>query len=175
MSKIDWYLRRAAHGYILDTGTAQYPCLIGRSGLIDAHLKTEGDGATPKGRWPVRGLYYRQDKLPEQIRGLAAQLTTQPIYKNLGWCDDPHSASYNCPVRLPFSGRHETMWRLDGLYDLVLPLGYNDGPAIAPKGSAIFLHCAQEDTAHTQGCLALKKTDLLALLPQIHPQLHINI
>lgn len=60
MSEI-WHLRAQEQGYVLDTGFAHLTCFVGKSGLIDARHKHEGDGATPKGQWAVRGLFYRPD------------------------------------------------------------------------------------------------------------------
>ena len=58
----------------------------------------------------------------------------------------------------------ERLWREDALYDLIVPLGYNDDPIIPGKGSAIFLHVATADYASTEGCVALRKEDLLSVL-----------
>ena len=56
------------------------------------------------------------------------------------------------------------MWREDALYDLVCVLAHNDDPAVAGQGSAIFLHLARPDYAPTEGCVALARADLEALL-----------
>ncbi|OYW94359.1 MAG: hypothetical protein B7Z13_04855, partial [Caulobacterales bacterium 32-67-6] len=72
-------------------------------------------------------------------------------------------------VQLPFSASHEILWREDGLYDLVVVLGHNDDPPIAPLGSAIFLHLAKPDYAPTEGCIALSRADLEAVLAQAQP------
>ena len=37
-------------------------------------------------------------------------------------------------------------------------------PIIKNKGSAIFIHVAKKDYRKTEGCIALKKTDLLKIL-----------
>ena len=42
-----------------------FACVIGRSGMVLAEQKAEGDGATPIGDWPVRCLYYRPDRIAE--------------------------------------------------------------------------------------------------------------
>ena len=86
-----------------------------------------------------------------------------------GWCDDPDAADYNRLVRLPCTARHERLWREDGLYDLVVTLGYNDDPPHPGRGSAIFLHVAREDYAPTEGCVALAPQDLLAVLAAVAP------
>jgi L,D-peptidoglycan transpeptidase YkuD (ErfK/YbiS/YcfS/YnhG family) len=85
----------------------------------------------------------------------------------MGWCDDPASPAYNRLVKLPFSGSHEEMWRADGLYDLVIVLGYNLSPRRKHRGSAIFLHCARDGFPPTAGCIALRLGDLRRLLPRL--------
>jgi L,D-peptidoglycan transpeptidase YkuD (ErfK/YbiS/YcfS/YnhG family) len=81
-----------------------------------------------------------------------------------GWCDDPADVRYNRSVTLPYRASAERLWRLDHLYDLIVVLGHNDEPVVAGDGSAIFLHLAAEDYAPTQGCIALSRPDLTALL-----------
>ncbi len=65
-------------------------------------------------------------------------------------------------VAVPAS--YEELWREGHVYDVVIPLGYNDSPVIPGKGSAIFLHVAKPDYAPTEGCVALALSDLLELL-----------
>jgi len=139
--------------------------VIGRSGLIAAEMKREGDGATPLGAWPVRRALWRADRLarPETA------LVLDPIGPDDGWCDDPADPAYNRPVRLPWPGRHEVMTREDGLYDIVVVLGHNDDPPVAGLGSAIFLHCASPDYRPTEGCIAIARDDLVALMKLLKP------
>ncbi len=168
-------ISKTPSGYQLSADQLQFSCVIGRSGMVRANQKTEGDGATPIGVWPLRGLYYRPDRVDEdQIRHIS-QLPCRPITPQMGWVDDPDSSVYNRPVILPCADRHETLWRNDGLYDLILPLGYNDGPIRPFAGSAIFLHCADPGTTTTEGCVALAKPDLLALLPHLTPATRFQI
>jgi L,D-peptidoglycan transpeptidase YkuD (ErfK/YbiS/YcfS/YnhG family) len=134
---------------------------LGRSGIATA--KRERDGATPAGEFPLRALWYRPDRVALPITGLPALQITP----GSGWSDDPADPAYNRPVTLPHAARHERLWRQDGLYDLLVPLGYNDDPPIPGLGSAIFLHCAHPDYRATEGCVALARADLLALLPRI--------
>ena len=49
--------------YGLDHGGTLIPALIGRSGLIAADQKREGDGATPRGHWPLREVFFRPDRI----------------------------------------------------------------------------------------------------------------
>jgi L,D-peptidoglycan transpeptidase YkuD (ErfK/YbiS/YcfS/YnhG family) len=67
------------------------------------------------------------------------------------------------------------MWRDDGLYDLVVVVGYNDDPPEGEWGSAIFLHIARDDHSSTQGCVAFARADLLELVTLIGPQTRINV
>ncbi len=67
------------------------------------------------------------------------------------------------------------MWREDGLYDLVVVVGYNDDPPEGEWGSAIFLHIARNDMSPTQGCVAFARDDLLELVTLIGPGTRINI
>ena len=83
-------------------------------------------------------------------------------------CDDPDSANYNLPVDLPFEPSHENLWREDHLYDLMIPLGYNDDPPVRGRGSAIFFHLAHDDFRPTEGCVAISLDDMQRLLPRLH-------
>ncbi len=68
------------------------------------------------------------------------------------------------PSSIPTPASAERLWRDDGLYDLVVVLGHNDDPVVPGRGSAIFLHLARPDYAPTEGCAALARADLEALL-----------
>lgn len=140
-----------------------YACTIGRAGLAEAGQKREGDLKTPRGQFAMRGCYYRPDRLSPPATGLPLIALTPED----GWCDDPAHPLYNQPVKLPFAASHETLWREDGVYDLIIPLGYNDAPIVAGAGSAIFMHIIREDGVGTEGCVALKREDLLSLLPRL--------
>ena len=61
------------------------------------------------------------------------------------------------------------MWRDDDLYDLVVILGHNDDPVVPGAGSAIFLHLARPGYDPTEGCVALARADLEALLAEAQP------
>lgn len=128
-----------------------------------ADEKREGDGASPAGDWKVRRVWYRADRGPAPETGLPV-IALRP---EDGWCDAPEDPEYNRRVPLPYRARHERMWREDGLYDLVVELGYNDDPPVPGRGSAIFLHVAQEDYTPTEGCVAVSAEDLRAVLKQL--------
>jgi len=140
-------------------------CALGRAGVVAAADKREGDGASPVGTWPIRRVLYRPDRGPAP----RTALHVQPIAPNDGWCDGPDDAAYNRLTALPYPGRCEAMWRDDGLYDLVVVLGYNDDPPVPCGGSAIFLHVAKDGFSPTEGCVALSRPDLEALLALARP------
>ncbi|MGF7158578.1 L,D-peptidoglycan transpeptidase YkuD (ErfK/YbiS/YcfS/YnhG family) [Rhodoligotrophos appendicifer] len=147
----------------LQVGTATFPCAIGRSGI--RRRKREGDGATPIGSWPIRRVLYRADKLSLPATGLE----NWAIDRHDGWCDAPADRRYNLPVRLPYGASTESLWRDDDLYDVVVVLGQNDDPVIPGLGSAIFMHVARPDYGPTEGCVALKREDLLQVLSRVTP------
>jgi L,D-peptidoglycan transpeptidase YkuD (ErfK/YbiS/YcfS/YnhG family) len=141
-------------------GKRRLRCALGRAGIAAA--KREGDHATPAGVWPMRRALYRPDReAPPPTR-----LPLQSLDPADGWCDAPGDIAYNRLVRLPHPAGAERLWRDDALYDLLIVLGYNDAPAVAGRGSAIFLHVAHDDFAPTEGCVALARADLLAVLAQ---------
>ncbi len=142
-----------------------HPCAIGRSGVIAAEQKREGDGASPAGAWPMRRLLYRPDRLERPETGLPISA----IAEDDGWCDAPQDRAYNQPVQRPYAASHERLWRDDEIYDLIVVLGHNDAPVRPGLGSAIFLHCARPDFTPTEGCVALAPETLLQLLATAGP------
>lgn len=153
----------ATRGF-LAVGTRLFPCAIGRAGL--RARKNEGDGATPRGTWPVVEVLYRADR---GGRRPATPVRSKTIRRDDGWCDAPGDRNYNRAVRHPYGASAERLWRDDGLYDLVLVLGYNDRPRVSGRGSAIFMHLARDDLAPTAGCIALAERDLRLLLATMLP------
>lgn len=156
-------------GNTFSFGGKTYHCAIGKGGIsVD---KKEGDGKTPVGVFPLRECWYRADRLPAPKTKLPLKI----IGENDGWCDDPKSPEYNQHVKLPYGFSHEKLWRDDHAYDLIIPLGYNDAPAVRGKGSAIFLHVMHDSGRATEGCVALKAADLLALLPHLGPDISLEV
>ncbi|MGH7210606.1 MAG: L,D-transpeptidase family protein [Acetobacteraceae bacterium] len=141
----------------LRLGPHVYRVALGRGGVRAD--KQEGDGATPAGLLPLRRVLYRADRVAPP----ACAVPIEPLAPDDGWCDDPAEPAYNRPVRLPYAGSHEELWRPDALYDLIGVLGWNDSPPARGRGSAIFLHVARPDFAPTEGCIALAPADLAAV------------
>lgn len=133
-------------------------CCLGHGGVaID---KTEGDGATPAGSFPLRRVFYR----PDRLEAPETKLPVQALEAADGWSDDPADSAYNTLIKLPYPARHERLWREDGLYDVIVEVGYNDDPVIPGRGSAVFMHVAKPGYEPTEGCVALALKDLLLIL-----------
>jgi len=144
-------------------GQHTFRCALGRRGLT--RQKREGDLATPVGSWPLRRVLYRADRIARP----ATLLQVQRIEPFDGWSDEPTDPQYNRLVKLPRPAHAEAMWRNDHLYDLVVPVGYNDDPVVPGAGSAIFIHIARENYGGTAGCVAFKLPDLLTILATATP------
>ena len=140
-------------------GAARAAC--GRGGVRSD--KREGDGASPAGTFPLLVAYFRADRLAPPATGLPLRA----LRPDDGWVDDPADRQYNRLVSLPYPAHHEEMWRADGLYDLVVLIGYTTDPPVPGRGSAIFLHVARPDFAPTEGCIAVAREVLLGLLPRL--------
>ena len=141
-------------------GNLKFRCAIGRSGMIDAAKKREGDGASPIGIWPMKRVFYRSDRL----RAPETRLPLTTLEANMGWCDAPDDPHYNQLVQRPYPASHEALWREDHVYDIIVELAHNDNPPLPHLGSAIFMHVAKPDYSPTQGCAALALEDLLQVL-----------
>ncbi|MDR3507707.1 MAG: L,D-transpeptidase family protein [Caulobacteraceae bacterium] len=148
-----------------DLAGRQTHCALGRSGVIEATDKREGDGASPLGVWPIRRLLFRPDRGAAPVTALP----TLAIAPDDGWCDAPEDPAYNQPVKRPYPASSEALWRDDGVYDLIAILAHNDDPPIPGLGSAIFLHLARDGYAPTEGCVALNRADLEDLLRLVQP------
>ncbi|MGM0629432.1 MAG: L,D-transpeptidase family protein [Patescibacteria group bacterium] len=139
----------------------KYKVAIGKNGV--AKNKEEGDGKTPIGCFKMRKILYRKDK----VKIPKSPLSVREIQGDDGWSDDSSSPNYNELIKLPSNESHEVLWREDGVYDLIVPLGYNDIDTVPGKGSAIFMHIAKPEFTPTEGCIALLKEDLLEILKNI--------
>lgn len=161
-----------AHIGRLRFGELDFSCALGRAGIILS--KREGDGGTPSGTFALRELRYRADRVaaPRTI------LKAHAIEPDDGWCDASSDPAYNRPVKLPHHASAETLWRADHLYDIVVPLGYNDDPVMPGAGSAIFFHLAKEEGASlgpTEGCVALRLADMLDVLGRVTGETRMTI
>lgn len=154
---------------ILQLGSLTFPAALGRAGR--RAFKREGDGATPISSMRILSGYRRMDRVREARSGL----TLRSIRDGDLWCDAPHHAAYNKPVRAPFRESHEEMRRGDGLYDLCIVLDWNVTSRRRYRGSAIFFHLAQADYAPTAGCIAVNRRHMLRLLPYLRRGTRIQV
>ena len=144
-------------------------CAIGKRGI--GNKKREGDKITPKGKFKIRSIFYRKDR----ILPFRSKITKLPISKNMGWCDDPKSKKYNKLIKLPFKGSAEKLYKEDNSYDIILVLNYNFNPIRKGKGSAIFIHVANKNYKSTLGCIAVSKRNLKKIIRKINKSTIVNI
>ena len=137
-------------------------CSLGKRGITSK--KIEGDNKTPRGTFSFKSIFYRKDRIPK----LKSLLKKVVIKKNMGWCDDSNSRSYNKLIKLPFNYSAEKLWLVKNTYDVIIIINYNLKPIIKNKGSAIFLHIARKNYTPTRGCIAISKKDMNLLTNQIN-------
>ena len=157
----------AAGGRCWGAAGGPWTAFIGRNGFSDHHR--EGDGTTPTGIYGIG----------PQIYGNAPNPGTIYPYHRLvcgdWWDEDPTSASYNtfqhvpCGQAPPFGGASEALWTETAAYPSFAVVDYNNRPAIAYAGSAIFVHA--DIGTPTSGCVALPLAELDRLLRWLVPGL----
>jgi L,D-peptidoglycan transpeptidase YkuD (ErfK/YbiS/YcfS/YnhG family) len=145
----------------LVAGDLRIPCALGPAGIV--RRKREGDGGTPAGRFALLWAFYR----PDRPRAPAGGAPLKALRCDSGWCEDPSSARYNRPVRLPARDCTDRMWREDNLYDLTFVLDQNFTRRKKGAGSAIFFHLARPGLTPTAGCVAIRPADMWRLAPRL--------
>lgn len=164
-----------------------FHCTIGKNGFCAADEKTEGDGKTPLGNYFLRNALLRADRLSDVSPLPVLPLPWRWTAADDGWSDDGRDPNYNRPVRL--DGRYgeggeqgysaENLQRDDMLYDVIITISHNDSPPVPGMGSAIFFHVQNTEKPaekrYTLGCVALKKADMLAILPQLQANMPFSI
>jgi L,D-peptidoglycan transpeptidase YkuD (ErfK/YbiS/YcfS/YnhG family) len=144
-------------------------CAIGKRGITNK--KVEGDKCTPRGRFKLKYVFYRK----ERVKNIRSKLKIIPIKKNFGWCDDVRSKSYNKFIKFPFKYRAERLYLRQNIYDIIVVIDYNFNPIRKKKGSAIFLHIAKNNYSPTLGCIAVSKNDLKYLISIINKNTFLKI
>ncbi len=147
----------------------KYRCAVGSNGFTDK--PREGDKATPLGSYSLRECWYRTDRLETPETALPLRV----IHENDGWCDESTHPQYNHHVKLPFAASHEKLWRDERIYDVIVPIGFNDAPVVAGVGSAIFFHLAKPNYSPTLGCVAVAFEDMLEILRNLSTDSRIEI
>ena len=153
----------------LTYGKYRVKCAIGKRGI--GNKQKEGDQITPKGKFKIKIILYRKDR----ISNFSSKIAKLPIQKNMGWCDDPYSKDYNKLIKFPFKYSAEKLHRKDNTYDIILVLNYNLNPIRKRKGSAIFIHIAKKNYKKTLGCVAVSKKDLKKIIKKINKSTTIHI
>lgn len=159
---------RWTHGWLI-AGPWRLPAALGRSGIRAD--KREGDGATPRGRFRARRVWWRADRGPRP----RTLLPVRRIAPEDGWCENPADRRYNRPIRVRSGTEGDRLWRDDRLYDVVVELDHNARPRIAGRGSAVFIHLARPGLAPTAGCVALDGRALRRLLERLGPKTRILV
>jgi len=136
-------------------------CAIGKRGI--GNKREEGDLITPKGKYKIKYILYRKDR----IKRIQSKIKKIAITKRMGWCDDPKSKDYNKLIKLPINYRYEKLYRKENIYDLILVLNFNMRPIVKKKGSAIFIHIAKKNYKKTEGCVAVNKVSLLKIIKKL--------
>jgi L,D-peptidoglycan transpeptidase YkuD (ErfK/YbiS/YcfS/YnhG family) len=144
-------------------------CAVGKRGI--GKKKKEGDFITPIGLFKIELLLYRKDR----VKNLNTTLKKIVITKSMGWCDDPKSKNYNKLISYPFNYKSEKLFRKDNVYDIILVLNYNMYPIKKNKGSAIFIHISKKNYKKTEGCIAIRKYEMLKILKEIKKNTKVKI
>ena len=148
---------------VLIAGPLTLAVALGRGG-IKAN-KREGDGATPRGSFRLRRLWWRADRHPRP----PTLLPVRRIGANDGWCEDPGDRRYNKAVAIAPQSNADRLRRQDALYDFIIEIDHNTRPRVAGRGSAVFVHVARPGFAPTAGCVALNAGALRRLLARVGP------
>jgi L,D-peptidoglycan transpeptidase YkuD (ErfK/YbiS/YcfS/YnhG family) len=146
----------------------------GSGGLVSANRRREGDDATPIGVFSFGHTIYGLAADPGGLHYRYHRLVCGDW-----WDEDPYSALYNrfahvpCGVSPGFGGDSEALWTEPRAYPYFAVVDFNTGPVrrgAAATGSGIFVHSWID--AATQGCVALPRARLLAVLRWLRPAEH---
>ena len=175
----NWLVTNINKKYFLKVGNKTFSCQIGSGGLKNPVEKVEGDKTTPIGKWNLKSVFYRSDRVLRPRFKKKNILNIKHITKNCGWCDDIKSYNYNKYIKINDSKirttNYEKLWREDEAYDIIIEISHNTKPTIKNKGSAIFIHCSFFDNKSTAGCIALNKKNLFYLIKNIRETTFIKI
>jgi L,D-peptidoglycan transpeptidase YkuD (ErfK/YbiS/YcfS/YnhG family)/predicted deacylase len=163
-----------SHRGTLSIGDWEAPCVVGEGGLVAASLKREGDKCTPIGVFPLRYGLFDPRAFPDFPRDLAFPFVATS--EAMIW--EEEGPNYN---RLVFVAGKErlnerlTRKREEPLFDVIVPIGFNDAVPEPGRGSALFIHVARADMRGTAGCVAVPRDHLLELARRLEPGMMIDI
>ena len=133
---------------------------VGRNGV--SNDKTEGDGTTPIGLFPLGHAFGIEEKP-------STEMEYRQVTSDSYWVDDSNSQFYNQWVE----GAEDKDWNsaehladYPTQYALAIVIEYNMNPITPMKGSAIFFHCGDTSTA---GCVSVSRENMLNILEWLNP------
>jgi L,D-peptidoglycan transpeptidase YkuD (ErfK/YbiS/YcfS/YnhG family) len=165
---------RAGAGSPWRLGLGPWQAETGSGHLVPAARRREGDHATPIGVFGFARTMYGTQPDPGGL--------LYPYHRLVcgdWWDEDQYSPQYNrfvhvpCGQTPPFAGGSEALWTEGNAYPYMAATRFNTDPTIAgaaAPGSGIFLH--RWLGVATDGCIALREPQLLAVLRWLEPSAH---
>lgn len=147
---------------------------VGANGVVDGTTRKQGTSTTPSGTYTVTRAF-----------GVGADPGTALPYHRVTaadwWVEDPDSRYYN-QLRaadrggfpLTESGPHgsEHLITYPVQYHNALVVDFNVDPAVRGRGAGIFLHDLGPARGATEGCVAVPRETLTAILRWLDPARH---
>jgi D-alanyl-D-alanine dipeptidase len=152
--------------------------VVGKNGtawdpLMDAvepgPRKAEGDGRSPAGVFSLGSAF----GFAASAQASWLKLRYRPVVEGIECVDDPASSAYNQivdrrTVRTPDWTSSEKMRDVGEAYRWGVVVNYNT-PAVAGRGSCIFLHIGGDDGKGTAGCTAMPAALLQDVMAWLDP------
>jgi L,D-peptidoglycan transpeptidase YkuD (ErfK/YbiS/YcfS/YnhG family) len=142
-----------------------YPARVGHNGI--RKNRREGDGTTPIGTFRIGRSMYGNDPNP------GVKFRYRRLRCGDWWVEDPASPAYNtfqhvaCGSQPPFKTNTPGMWEERTAYSHLAVVEFNMNPVVPGRGSGIFLHA--QTGGPTNGCISLRRSDLVRVLRWLRP------
>ena len=138
---------------------------------LDGPKKIEGDNRAPAGVFNLGTAFGYAERAPFKTWPYL------PLTTDIVAVDDPQSRHYNQLIDTrKISDRDwksaENMILPDIRYKWGLVVEHNHDPAVAGRGSCIFLHVWKDENTPTTGCTAMPEPALLHILGTLRPNAH---
>jgi len=155
--------------------------VVGKNGIawdpltpaaVAGPTKREGDGRSPAGVFPLdRAFGFAPASEASWLK-----VPYLPVVEGIECVDDASSSAYNQivdrrQVRSPDWNSSEKMREVGEAYRWGVVVDYNT-PAVAGRGSCIFLHVGGEGGKGTAGCTAMSSDELRAVMGWLDPAAH---
>jgi len=154
-----WSARKGRYVRMLGPVTAY----VGSDGVGQA---SEWSSKTPAGVYTLTEAFGRLEDPGTQVR-------YRKVGRSTWWVSDVDSPKYNTMQRCDpgdwcgfDQDASEQLGAID-VYTHAIVIDYNRNPPVPGKGSAFFIH--ETDWAPTQGCIAIERSKLVALLRWLKP------